>query len=208
MRDFVYKIFVNLGMILSFLYPQTLTRVWHSFRDKVYTGFVKRRFAKFGKSIVMWHPYQLRGLEYIEVGDNTILEKDLQLTVTVSSSQKPCITIGNHCLIRRGTHITACNHITIGNHLLTGTNVLITDNSHGSTDYASLLIPPGEREVVSKGPVTIGNRVWLGNNVCVLPGVTIGDGAVVGANSVVTCDVPAFSVVAGIPAKLLRQKND
>ncbi|MBQ5454589.1 MAG: acyltransferase, partial [Prevotella sp.] len=95
--------------------------------------------------------------------------------------------------------------ITIGNHLLTGTNVLITDNSHGATDYASLVVPPIERTVVSHGPVKIGNNVWLGNNVCVLPNVTIGDGAVVGANSVVTHDIPPYAIVAGIPAKIVKQ---
>lgn len=189
-------------MLLSFLYPSVISRMWHSVRDKIYTGYIRRRFAKFGDSIVMWHPYQLRGLEYIQVGDGTVFEKDLQLTATVSSSQTPCLSIGNHCLIRRGAHITVSNKITIGNHLLTGTNVLITDNSHGLTEPEHLRIPPIEREIVSKGAVTIGNNVWLGNNVCVLPGVEIGDGAVIGANSVVTCNIPAYSVAVGIPAKV------
>ena len=179
--------------------------MWHSFLDKTYTGYIRRRFAKFGDSIVMWHPYCLRGLQYVHVGDGTIFEKDLQLTAMVSQSQTPCLSIGNHCLIRRGAHITASNKITIGDHLLTGTNVLITDNSHGVTDYDSLLIAPGDRQIVSKGPVVIGYNVWLGNNVCVLPGVTIGNGVVVGANSVVTHDIPAYSVAIGIPAKVVKQ---
>lgn len=208
MKKLLFMLFDRLGILLSFLYPPSLTNVWHSFKDKAYTGYIRRRFAKFGDSIVMWHPYQLRGLEYIQVGDGTIFEKDLQLTATVSSSQTPCLSIGNHCLIRRGAHITATNKITIGDHLLTGTNVLITDNSHGNTDYASLLVPPGKRDVVSKGAVTIGNNVWLGNNVCVLPNVTIGDGAVIGANSVVTHDVPPYSVAIGIPAKVVKQNME
>ncbi|MBQ5507587.1 MAG: acyltransferase, partial [Prevotella sp.] len=160
-----------------------------------------------GHSVVMWHPYQLRGLEFVQVGEGTVFETDLQLTVTNTPSSEiaPSITIGDHCLIRRGTHITAANQITIGNHLLTGTNVLITDNSHGATDYASLVVPPNERAVVSHGPVKIGNHVWLGNNVCILPNVTIGDGAVVGANSVVTHDIPPYAIVAGIPAKIVKQ---
>ena len=58
----------------------------------------------------------------------------------------------------------------------------------------------------SKGGVIIGNGVWLGNNVCVMPGVRIGDGAVVGANSVVTHDVPPYTIVAGIPARIINQK--
>lgn len=204
MKKLIFKCCNALGLLLSFLYPQTLTKVWHSLRDKTYTGFIRRRFAKFGDSIVMWHPYHLQGLQYVEIGDKTLFEKDLQLTVTVSSSQTPRISIGNHCLFRRGTHITASNLIKIGDHLLTGTNVLITDNSHGNTDMASLHTPPGKRDVVSKGSVVIGNNVWLGNNVCVLPNVNIGDGAVIGANSVVTHDIPPYSVATGIPAKIVK----
>lgn len=205
MKKLFFRFCNGLGLLLSFLYPQTLTKMWHSFLDKTYTGYIRRRFAKFGDSIVMWHPYHLQGLECVQVSDGTIFEKDLQLTAMVSQSQTPCLSIGNHCLIRRGAHITASNKITIGDHLLTGTNVLITDNSHGVTDYESLLIAPGDRQIVSKGPVVIGNNVWLGNNVCVLPGVTIGDGVVVGANSVVTHDIPAYSVAIGIPAKVVKQ---
>ena len=194
-------------MLLSFLYPQAITKVWHSLRNQVYTGYIRRRFAKFGRSVVMWHPYQLRGLEFVQVGEGTVFETDLQLTVTKTSASSitPSITIGDNCLIRRGAHITASNKITIGDHLLTGTNVLVTDNSHGATDYSSLVVPPKERVVVSNSPVKIGNNVWLGNNVCVPPNVTIGDGAVVGANSVVTHDIPAYAIVAGIPAKVVKQ---
>ena len=61
-----------------------------------------------------------------------------------------------------------------------------------------------EREVYSKGPVIIEKNVWIGDKVTILPGVTVGQGAVIAANSVVSKDVPAFSVVGGIPAKLLK----
>ena len=63
---------------------------------------------------------------------------------------------------------------------------------------------PLEREVYSKGPVIIEKNVWIGDKVTILPGVTVGQGAVIAANSVVSKDVPAFSVVGGIPAKLLK----
>jgi len=55
--------------------------------------------------------------------------------------------------------------------------------------------------------VVIGNNVWLGNNVCILAGVTIGDGAIVAANSVVTKDVPAYSLVAGVPAVIKKTNS-
>ena len=96
----------------------------------------------------------------------------------------------------------------IGKNLLTGRWVTITDNSHGNTDYESLVSPPSQRTIVSKGDVTIGDNVWIGDKATILPGVTIGDGVVVAANSVVTKDVPAYCVVAGNPAKIVKQVNE
>jgi acetyltransferase-like isoleucine patch superfamily enzyme len=79
--------------------------------------------------------------------------------------------------------------------------VTITDNSHGRTDADSLDVPPAHRDIVSKGPVIIGKNVWIGDKATILPGVKIGDGAVIAANAVVTKDVPAKCVVAGSPAR-------
>lgn len=65
-------------------------------------------------------------------------------------------------------------------------------------------LPPLFRPLFSKGPVIIGKNVWIGDKATILPGVTIGDGSIIGANSVVTKDVPAYSVVAGNPAKIIK----
>lgn len=96
-------------------------------------------------------------------------------------------------------------HSCYGDNLLTGLWVTITDNSHGKTDYNTLQQPPLMRMVTSKGPVIIGSNVWIGDKATILPNVTIGDGAVIAANSVVTKDVPVYSVVAGNPAKVVKQ---
>ena len=90
------------------------------------------------------------------------------------------------------------------NRVLIGRWVTISDNNHGYTDMLSLQKPPIEREWVSKGPVIIEDNVWIGDKATILANVTIGKGAVVAANSVVTKDVPAYSVVAGIPAKVIK----
>lgn len=117
----------------------------------------------------------------------------------------PEIHIGKNCNFGAWNNITATNRIVIGDNLLTGKWVTITDNSHGETDYATLQQPPILRLVTSKGPVIIGNNVWIGDKATILPNVTIGDGAVIAANAVVTKDVPAYSVVAGNPAKVMKQ---
>ena len=194
-----------IGRCFAFIIPSSLPKVFLSIRDKVYTGYIERRFAHFGHSVVMSRAYHLVGEQHISIGDDCILEPGLQLTAWKRGEHSPKISIGNNCLLRHGAHITATGSITIGNDLLTGTNVFISDNSHGDISRAILEMSPRVRPVVSKGDVTIGNNVWLGNNVCVMPGVTIGDGAVVGANGVVTHDIPAYCIAAGVPAKIIKR---
>ena len=72
------------------------------------------------------------------------------------------------------------------------------------TQIKHLSIPPIKRPLYVKGPVIIGNNVWIGEGARILSGVTIGDGSVIGTNAVVTHDVPAYSVVGGVPAKIIR----
>ena len=203
-QQIVRKAIELVGTVLSYLFPSALLKRLGNIRDFFYTGYQKRRFAHFGNSVIAWHAQKLVGLQYITIGDDTNIDKDVQLTAWDSVNSHPRISIGDHCLIRSGCHITAINEILIGHHLLTGTNVLITDNAHGDSKLATLHQPPRERLLTSKGCVKIGNNVWLGNNVCVLPGVSIGDGVIVGANSVVTHDLPAYSIAVGIPATIIK----
>lgn len=194
-----------IGQILGLFYSPKLTELVEAVCSHIYTGMLKRRFAHFGKdSVLACKALNLKGLQYIKIGSNVMLSKNIQLTAWHTGAQAPSIIIGDRCNIRENCHITACNSITIGKNLLTGTNVLITDNSHGTFDKDSLNFHPEERPVVSKGSVVIGDNVWLANNVCVLPGVTIGDGVCIGANSVVTHDIPAYSIAVGIPAKVIK----
>lgn len=117
----------------------------------------------------------------------------------------PELTIGEKCSFGAFNHITCTNRVQIGNGLLTGKWVTITDNSHGATDYDSLCIMPLQRPIVSKGPVLIEDDVWIGDKATILPGVHVGKGAVIAANSVVTKDVPPYSIVGGNPAKIIKQ---
>ena len=82
--------------------------------------------------------------------------------------------------------------------------VLITDNAHGANLVEELDVIPLQRKTCSKGTVIIGNKVWIGDKATILPNTKIGNCAIIGANSVVTKDVPAYSVVGGNPAKILK----
>lgn len=114
----------------------------------------------------------------------------------------PIIEIGKNVHVGVNCHITAIKGIQIGDVVLFGSNVLVSDNNHGgfSKDYA---LPPIKRQLNSKGETIIGNKVWLGDNVVVLSGVKIGNNSIIGANSVVTKDIPSFSIAVGSPAKVI-----
>ena len=107
------------------------------------------------------------------------------------------LIIGDRAFINYGVDIAATGLVTIGADCLIGTHVSIIDN-----DFHDLV---DRQQTPSPKPVTIGDNVWIGNRAIILPGVTIGEGAVVGAGSVVTRDVAARTVVAGNPARVVRE---
>ena len=151
--------------------------------------------------------------ECISIGEHTSFGDWLYLTAwkeyDIVEEQKqllsPELSIGKDCNFGAFNHITCANRVTIGDRCLTGKWVTITDNSHGRTDSETLMTAPIKRSLFSKGPVIIGDNVWIGDKATILPGVSIGNGAVIAANAVVTKDVPAYSVAAGNPARIIKQ---
>lgn len=93
---------------------------------------------------------------------------------------------------------------TIGDYVMMGTDVVIITRNHaiGRTD-----IPMMEQGFEEERPVIIGNDVWIGDRVIILPGVTVGDGSVIAAGAVVTHDVPAYAIVGGVPARVLKMRK-
>lgn len=170
----------------------------------------KKRISIIGSNLYVEKIPSVVGGKHIIIGDNFSSGKNLLLQAWDSYNgeqlnNNPSIIIGNSVSFMRGCHLSAIEHIIIGDGTLLGDNVFITDNYHGKSERHEMDVPPLKRELYSKGGVTIGKNVWIGRNVCVMPDVKIGDGAVVGANSVVTKDVPAYSIVAGVPAQIIRQ---
>ncbi|WP_195269540.1 sugar O-acetyltransferase [Eubacterium sp. 1001713B170207_170306_E7] len=110
------------------------------------------------------------------------------------------ITVGKNVFINSGCRFQDQGGITIGDGALIGHNAVLATLNH---DFA-----PEKRHDMHPAPITIGKNVWLGANVTVVPGVTIGDNAVIAAGAVVTKDVPANAVAAGVPAKVLRKLGE
>ena len=179
-------------------------------KEVLYNRRIARELGSMGPGSVVVRPCLLQGggLKEIHIGANTRIQSHSVLESWAQFGNQvftPSITIGNDCKIGEYFHITSCNRITIGNGLLTGRFVLITDNSHGSLSMDYSDTPPISRPLESKGEVVIGSNVWLGDKVTILAGVHIGDNVIVGANSVVTKDIPSNTVAVGIPAKVMKQ---
>lgn len=169
-----------------------------------------------GKAVSFDSVVALKGEQYMEFGNNVHFTHSSFLTAWDSftcivdgkeekQAFSPSIVIGDNCNFGEYLHITAINKIVIGSGCLTGKWVTITDNSHGKFVKEQLEIRPIQRPLYSKGPVIIGQNVWIGDKVTILPGVTIGDGAVIAANAVVTKNVPPYSMVGGNPARIIKE---
>lgn len=176
-------------------------------KNDIRSMWLSREFKYAGEHVKFKSIGAMKGTECITIGARTIFDEGLFLTAWTAHGT-PSITIGQGCNFGAFNHITAINNITIGDNCLTGKSVTITDNSHGEIDRESLNIPPNKRKVVSKGPVIIGNNVWIGDKATILPNVTIGDGSIIAANAVVGKDIPPYCVAAGIPAKIIKDLRE
>jgi acetyltransferase-like isoleucine patch superfamily enzyme len=156
----------------------------------------------------MWKPTTIFNEQYIRIGANTLIGPDISLSAGMVPGQKcitnPVVTIGDRCLIGRGSGIVGHFSIEIGNDVWTGHNVYITDQNHGYEDVTQ----PISQQSQPERAVKIGDGSWLGYGSVVLPGVTIGEHCVIGANSVVTHDIPSYSVAVGVPARVIKQYVD
>lgn len=192
--------------LIHLIYPYRLAMFLKRGFNRIYSVWLSAEIKRTGR-VSFQRPITLIGGKYIKIGKGSSFGKFCILSAWDSymgDKFTPCLRIGSRCHFGEYNHITTIRRITIGNNLLTGRWVTISDNNHGQTDRETLQLPPIERRLYSKGNVVIGNNVWIGDKATILGGVTIGDGAVIGANSVVTKDIPAYSIVAGNPAKVVK----
>ncbi|MDP6863099.1 MAG: acyltransferase [Acidimicrobiales bacterium] len=164
-----------------------------------------RLYKRFGRgSIINWPTGNMYGERWISIGEDTMIAADVTLSAGMVPNQEmmtdPVVIIGDRCLIGRGSAIVGHYRIDIGDDVFTGMNVYITDQNHGYEDPDT---PIGIQDP-QDDPVVIGNGSWIGSGAVVLPGARIGKHCVVAANSVVRGTFPSHSVIAGVPAKVVR----
>lgn len=165
-----------------------------------------KQFGAFGDgSGILFPTVALYGEPYIRIGAGVIVGPYCSLSAGVMPGHvpdtNPVITIGDGVLIGRGSGIVGHRSVTIGDGVFTGHNVYVTDANHG---YEDVTLTIGEQFATPK-PVVVGAGSWLGHGTIVLPGSHIGEHVAVGAGSVVTGDLPSFSVAVGSPARVVRR---
>lgn len=150
-------------------------------------------------------PFEIRGASRIRLGRGFTTGRYCRLEAHGSDGFN--LDIGLNCQLNDAVHIAAADSIVIGDDVLIASRVFITDLNHGNYSGQEHSHPDSisrERTLHTK-PVVIESNVWLGEGVVVLPGVTIGKSSIIGANSVVSRDIPANSIAVGNPARVIKQ---
>jgi acetyltransferase-like isoleucine patch superfamily enzyme len=179
-----------------------LKRRWYERNHRLVRRWrINRHMARAGAYIR--HPVEGELLEALDegrlsVGEGTLFEPGCWLTLAAQAR----ISIGRDCFLNRGTMLAALERIEIGDHVMFANHCFVGDSDHRHDDLER---PITQQGFVPRGPVIIGSNVWFGVNCVVTGGVRIGDRAVIGANSVVTQDIPARTIAAGAPAKVIRE---
>ena len=167
----------------------------------------RRRFAELGLGSMLGRPLLLAGGRRIHLGDRVRLGPLWRLEAIEryqAASFLPTIRIGSRVSAEIGLHVAAADRVEIGDDVLIAAWVYITDHGHRIDSH----LPPIEAGLDVPKAVVIGEGCWLGERSIILSGVTLGPGCVVGAGAVVTRNFPAGSVIAGVPAKLLRKRQE
>ncbi len=153
---------------------------------------------------------RLLGLSHMRIGKNFNAGDGLWLeAITVYGAQEfsPSLVIEDDVTVSDNVHIACLSEVTIGSGTLVGSRVIITDHAHGvykGPEQSNPETRPADRVLHSVHAVSVGRNVWIGDGVAVLAGATIGDGAIIGANSVVTNVIPPRTLAVGAPARPTR----
>jgi acetyltransferase-like isoleucine patch superfamily enzyme len=155
-------------------------------------------------------PLRISGEHRIEIGNRVFIGRNSWLQALPGGSNKTAISIGSGVSIAGLCVISATHQVVLEDDVLLARNVYISDHIHKYTDTKK---PIREQGIGKISPVLIRRGAWIGQNVVICPGVTIGIGSVIGANSVVNSSIPDYCMAVGSPARIVKsfaltEKND
>jgi lipopolysaccharide O-acetyltransferase len=167
------------------------------------------------KRIYVSGEFQIRGKKYIQIGSFSAGSR-IRIDAIKSFGVQlfnPHIKVGDNVIGNNDIHIACTGNITIGNKVLFASNIYLTDHDHGIySNFSNLPISsPGEqpsyRLLTEGGSISIGDNVFIGEYVTILKNVKIGEGCIIGAHSLVSKNIPPFSIASGNPAKVIKKYN-
>ncbi|MGY1631530.1 acyltransferase [Geodermatophilus sp. SYSU D01186] len=166
------------------------------------TRLIRRSFAAFGEHSVAYGPLRLSGPANMAIGSRVFLGPGCWLEAAPETDRpgEVVLQLGDRVSVSGLTTVSAVRSVVIEDSVLIARGVYISDHSHGIHGD----LPIRDQGITGVAPVRVERGAWLGQNAVVLPGVVIGRGAVVGANSVVSRDVPPRTVAVGAPARIVR----
>lgn len=162
----------------------------------------RRRFAEFGMGSRIGPNFRVHNASRIAIASDVAIWSNVRIEAVGGEDDEIVLRIGPGCVISSYSRIAAAWSVHLGSGVGLGQGVLITDHNH---DFRDLTEPWLNRPALLARPVEIADGAFVGDGCVILPGVTIGHHSVIGANSVVTKDVPPYHVAAGVPARLLSR---
>ena len=173
--------------------------------NRIRREMLRKSFKGFGNNSGIIRPFEILNAENIIIGNDVRIGANCSISTYnnhFNYKHTPLMTIGDRSKITGKARITCAQKIVIEEDVLIASGVYITDHNHGmnpidnvSYSYQSLQC----KEVV------IGKGVWIGERVCILPGAKIGEKSIIGANSVVTGEIPPYCIAVGIPARVIKK---
>jgi acetyltransferase-like isoleucine patch superfamily enzyme len=173
-----------------------------SLQIRINSFISSRGRLKIGKKVFLHKSVQILGKDFVQIGNNSVLSQDCWLNVNHRIGNYNAIDIGDHCFIGRRNFFSSGKQIVIGHYVLTANDCNFLGSSHIVDDPMKPYITTGTTE---NRTIMVGHNTFFGSRVSVIGNVKIGHGCVIGANSVITSDIPPFSQVAGFPATIRRR---
>lgn len=176
-------------------------------KHDVISPITGKRFGSAGKKLLFFKPFQIdRKRDYIHIGNNVVIRKYARINSypgwNADKNNEPVVRIGDNCNFGQRLSLLAGGNITIGNNVLIASDVLITSENHSMNPEDE--IPYMDQPLICSD-VEIKDGCWIGEKVCIMPGVAIGKKCIIGAGSIVTKSIPDYCIAVGNPARIIKR---
>ena len=179
-----------------------LKRIKRILSKILFRVFFSSNFKCFGRKVFIESPDIIEGEEFMYLSENVYIGSMCWLLALKENDITPNIYIGKNSRVGRFSHVVAVRNVTIGDNVAIADKVYISDNLHGTDD---LDVPMANQPIIFKDDVIIGDDCWIGENVTII-GAKIGKGSIISAGSVVSGNIPDYSIVMGNPARVISNR--